>query len=140
MAQAVHRISIREGRDPAEYALVAFGGAGPQHACGLAEQLGITRCLVPADAGLLSAYGLGAARIERFAERQVLRPLAEVAHRVPAWLRQLEAEAVERLADEGVVAALVEVRHRPVELRLEGQDASLLVEAGSARPPHGDIP
>ena len=44
----------------------------------LAEQLGIRRCLVPADAGLLSAYGLGAARIERFAERQVLRPLLEV--------------------------------------------------------------
>jgi 5-oxoprolinase (ATP-hydrolysing) len=134
MAQAVRRISIREGCDPAEYALVAFGGAGPQHACGLAEQLGIERCLVPADAGLLSAYGLGAARIERFAERQVLRPLAEVAERVPQWLERLEAEALSRLEGEGVEPRTAEIRRRPVELRLAGQDSSLLVEGGSARP------
>lgn len=133
MAQAVHRISIREGRDPAKYALVAFGGAGPQHACGLAELLGIRRCLVPADAGLLSAYGLGSARIERFAERQVLRPLTEVADRVPEWLGRLEADAIGRLERDGVEAEAVEIRRRPVELRLAGQDASLLVEAGSSR-------
>jgi 5-oxoprolinase (ATP-hydrolysing) len=131
MAQAVHRISIREGRDPASYALVAFGGAGPQHACGLAELLGIERCLVPVDAGLLSAYGLGAASIERFAERQVLRPLAAVADRVPGWLERLEAEAIGRLRGDGVEAAEVEIRRRPVELRLAGQDSTLLVEAGS---------
>ncbi len=134
MAQAVHRISIREGRDPAEYALVAFGGAGPQHACGLAELLGITRCLVPADAGLLSAYGLGTARIERFAERQVLRPLEEVARQVPRWLGELETEAVGRLERDGVPPATVEIRRRPVELRLAGQDSSLLVEADASRP------
>jgi 5-oxoprolinase (ATP-hydrolysing) len=134
MAQAVRRISIREGRDPAGYALVAFGGAGPQHVCGLAELLGIASCLVPADAGLLSAYGLGAARIERFAERQVLRPLAEVADRVPRWLDELEVDAVERLGRDGVDVAAVEIRRRPVELRLSGQDSSLLVEGGSPRP------
>ena len=133
MAQAVRRISIREGHDPATYALVAFGGAGPQHACGLADLLGIQRCLVPADAGLLSAYGLGAARIERFAERQVLEPLAEVAPRVGEWIEELEAEALSRLESDGVDRQAMEVRRRPVELRLAGQDSSLLVEAGSAR-------
>jgi 5-oxoprolinase (ATP-hydrolysing) len=133
MAQAVHRISIREGCDPARYALVAFGGAGPQHACGLAELLGIRQCLVPADAGLLSAYGLGAARIERFAERQVLRLLEEVIDRVPKWLEKLEVDAVDRLYRDGVARGAVEIRRRPVELRLAGQDSSLLVEAGSPR-------
>jgi 5-oxoprolinase (ATP-hydrolysing) len=133
MAQAVRRISIREGCDPADYALVAFGGAGPQHACGLAELLGMERCLVPADAGLLSACGLGAARIERFAERQVLRPLEEVAERVPGWLEQLAAVATERLEHDGLERSAVEIRRRPVELRLAGQDSSLLVEAGAAR-------
>ena len=133
MAQAVRRISVREGRDPTAYALVAFGGAGPQHACGLAEQLGIGRCLVPADAGLLSAYGLGAARIERFAERQVLRPLVEVAPAVPVWLAELEEEAASRLAADGVDRRLTEIRRRLGELRLAGQDSSLLVEVGDAR-------
>ncbi|MFQ5349281.1 MAG: hydantoinase/oxoprolinase family protein [Thermoanaerobaculia bacterium] len=132
MAQAVHRISIREGHDPGEYALVAFGGAGPQHACGLAELLGIDRCLVPADAGLLSAHGLGAASIERFAARQVLRPLLEVADKVPVWLERLEAEAVGRLGRDGVEPATVEIRRRPAELRLAGQDSTLLVEAGAS--------
>ena len=139
MAQAVHRISIREGRDPADYALVAFGGAGPQHACGLAELLGIGRCLVPADAGLLSACGLGAARLERFAERQVLRPLDEVADRVPGWLEELEERAVASLGRDGLEPSAVEIRRRPVELRLAGQDSSLQVEAGPAGALTGDF-
>ncbi len=78
MADAVRRISVRRGYDPSEYALVAFGGAGGQHACSLAELLGMERVLVPEDAGLLSALGLGSALVERFAQRQVLAPLAEV--------------------------------------------------------------
>ncbi|HET9229403.1 MAG TPA: hydantoinase/oxoprolinase family protein, partial [Thermoanaerobaculia bacterium] len=59
MAEAIRSISLRRGYDPAEYALVAFGGAGAQHACALAELLGIGHVIVPRDAGLLSALGLG---------------------------------------------------------------------------------
>src|SRR5262249_37140177 len=71
------------------YALVAFGGAGAQHACAVASRLGIRRVLVPEDAGLLSAAGLAAAVVERFAERQVLLPLAEVRDQIGPLLDEL---------------------------------------------------
>ncbi|MEM9016210.1 MAG: hydantoinase/oxoprolinase family protein, partial [Verrucomicrobiota bacterium] len=71
MADAIQTISIRDGADPADYALLAFGGAGPLHACEIAERLAIETILVPGEAGLLSAYGLERASVERFAESQV---------------------------------------------------------------------
>jgi len=129
MAEAVRRISVRRGYDPVEHALVAFGGAGPQHACALAELLGIATVLVPPDAGLLSALGLGHARLERFAERQVLRPLEEVEERVPEWLAELAAAARRELAGDGV-GGPCSVR-RLAGLRLLGQESTLEVEAGS---------
>jgi 5-oxoprolinase (ATP-hydrolysing) len=58
MAEALRQVSTRDGYDCRDHTLVAFGGAGPQHACALARELGMKRILVPADAGLLSAWGL----------------------------------------------------------------------------------
>jgi len=75
MAEAIRHISVRKGIDPAAYSLIAFGGAGGQHACRVAELLGMEEVILPGDAGLLSAVGLGHAVIERFAQREVLRPL-----------------------------------------------------------------
>ena len=102
MAEAIRGISVREGVDPAGYALVAFGGAGGQHACRVADLLGMRTILVPADAGLLSAMGLGCAAVERFAEREILEELDAVEGRVEAILAELEAEADEALLLEGV--------------------------------------
>ncbi len=129
MADAVRRISVRRGYDPSEHALVAFGGAGGQHACSLAELLGIERVLVPPDAGLLSALGLGSAVVERFAQRQVLAPLAEIAGELEGRLEALAAEAVEAVRREGVPADEVVVRRRIAHLRLAGQETTLPVEA-----------
>lgn len=126
MAEAIRSISLRRGYDPAEYALVAFGGAGAQHACALAELLGIGHVVVPRDAGLLSALGLGAAVVERFAHRQVLEPLARVADRLPGWLDELGREALEAVAAEGVSGV---VRRRLVNLRFMGQDEALPIES-----------
>jgi 5-oxoprolinase (ATP-hydrolysing) len=131
MAAAVRRISLREGYRPADHALVAFGGAGPQHACSLAELLGIAVVLVPREASLLSAAGLAAARIERFAERQVLEPLTEVADRIPQMVAQLSAQAAEAVAAEGVPLEEVVPSLRRVTLRLAGQDATLAVDYGT---------
>jgi 5-oxoprolinase (ATP-hydrolysing) len=128
MAEAVRRISVRRGYDPADYALVAFGGAGGQHACSLAELLGIEWVVVPEDAGLLSAVGLGAAVVERFAQRQVLAPLAEVGEALAAWLAELAEEAVGAVRREGVAAGDVVVRRRIAHLRLAGQETSVPVE------------
>ncbi|MCL4741376.1 MAG: hydantoinase B/oxoprolinase family protein [Phycisphaerales bacterium] len=130
MADAVRRVSAREGYDPTEYALVAFGGAGPQHACGIARRLGVRTVVVPPDAGLLSAAGLGAARIERFAERTVLRPLTGD----DAWLRAVEAEvereARDAVADEGVDTDAISTLGVWLDLRFEGQDEAVEVGAG----------
>ncbi len=71
MADAIRTISIRDGADPTEYALLAFGGAGPLHACDIADRLDISTILIPGEAGLLSAYGLERASIERIAEAQI---------------------------------------------------------------------
>lgn len=121
MAEAVRRISVREGCDPREYSLVAFGGAGPQHACAIADRLGITEILVPRQAGILSACGTGSAAQEVIAVKQVLQPLAPTLAALPDILHELEAEALHALP-----AGLL---HRQLaELRLQGQDTCLTVD------------
>ncbi|HKI02683.1 MAG TPA: hydantoinase/oxoprolinase family protein [Thermoanaerobaculia bacterium] len=128
MAEAIRSISLRRGYDPAGHALVAFGGAGAQHACAVAELLGIASVLVPADAGLLSALGLGAALVERFAHRQVLEPLESARVRLAGWLEELGREASEAVAAEGIGPEEIAVRRRLLNLRFAGQEAALAVE------------
>jgi 5-oxoprolinase (ATP-hydrolysing) len=135
MAEAIRSISLRRGYDPADHALVAFGGAGAQHACAVAELLGMTRIVVPRDAGLLSALGLGAAVVERFAHRQVLEPLDRVRDRLPAWLDELGSEAAAAVEAEGVPADEVRVRRRILNLRFAGQDEALAVEPAPGEAP-----
>lgn len=128
MADAIRAISLRQGHDPAEYALVAFGGAGGQHACGVAERLGIRAVVVPPDAGLLSALGIGHAVLERFAERQVLRPLEEVRDDLIGWMAELAEEAARAMRSEGVGEGGMEIRRRIANLRFRGQESTLAVE------------
>jgi len=123
MADAIRTVSLRRGYDPADYALVAFGGAGGQHACGVADRLGIRNVVVPADAGLLSALGLRHAVVERFAELQVLEPLERALPRVGALVERLAARARERVESEGVPGEEIEVRRRSIHLRFAGQDS-----------------
>ena len=131
MADAIRRISISRGYDPADYALVSFGGAGGQHACAIASELGMETVIVPVDTSLLSAVGLGHAVVERFAHRQVLEPLDGGG--VAAAVGDLEREALDRLLEErGVNLTGAAVRRRIVRLRLLGQETALEVEPGSA--------
>jgi 5-oxoprolinase (ATP-hydrolysing) len=128
MADAIRGISLRRGYDPGEYALVAFGGAGAQHACGVASRLGIGTVIVPADAGLLSALGIGHAPLERFAERQELRTLDEVAAEIASAFHALASEAADAVAREGVNPSEVIIRRRIASLRYVGQDSTLAVD------------
>ncbi len=77
MVRALRVVSVEQGLDPRDFALVAFGGAGPLHACALAEELGMRTVLVPAAAGVLSALGLVAADERREHVRSYVCPLAE---------------------------------------------------------------
>jgi N-methylhydantoinase A/oxoprolinase/acetone carboxylase beta subunit len=77
MVRALRVVSVEQGLDPRDFALVAFGGAGPLHACALAEELGMSTVLVPAAAGVLSALGLVAADERRDAVRTYVTPLVD---------------------------------------------------------------
>lgn len=121
MAEAIRGVSVREGSDPGEFALLAFGGAGPQHACAVAEKLGVRAVLVPADAGLLSAWGLERARRQEQRVRQVPRPFDAVAKDLPSIWKDLADDAGAPLHDP-------EFRWL-ADLRLTGQDTSLGIEA-----------
>jgi N-methylhydantoinase A len=78
MLRALRVVSVERGHDPRDFALVAFGGAGPLHACALADELGIEAVLVPETAGVLSALGLVAGDERRDSVVSYVRPLAEV--------------------------------------------------------------
>jgi len=121
MTDAIRRISIGEGYDPADHTLLAFGGAGPQHACAVAESLGLKTILVPEHAGILSAVGLQEAVPERIVQRDVRLPLAEC----------LEAVRCSRFSvfdDVSKPTLKREQRTQIAELRLKGQDTPLQVE------------
>ena len=130
MANAIKKISVQRGRDVTGYVLTTFGGAGGQHACAVADALGISRILVPPMAGLLSAYGLGLADTVAMRERALDIPLEQAAlSPIGELATALEADARAQLADEGIAAERVRVAHR-VHLRYEGIDTSLAVGCG----------
>ena len=112
MTDAIRRISIGEGFAPADHALLAFGGAGPQHACAVAESLGMQTILVPEHAGILSAVGLQEAVPERIIEKEIRLPLAAALDMLPGELSGLPPGERTQIA----------------ELRLKGQDTPLQVE------------
>ena len=128
MAQAIRKISIQKGFNPEEHTLVAFGGAGAQHALAVAAKLKMQKVLVPSDAGLLSAYGLRQAMLEQFATHQVLKPLSGVEGELPSILKSLEDEAESGLERQGVDAEDREITNRELFLRFKGQDTSLEIE------------
>ncbi|TVQ05790.1 MAG: 5-oxoprolinase [Balneolaceae bacterium] len=128
MAQAIRKISIQKGFDPAGYTLVAFGGAGAQHALAVAEKLKISRVLVPADAGLLSAYGLMQAKLEQIVSRQVLQTLDKAAAGLQSLFRELSNEAITGLQNQGVDKNRIVISRKILHLRLLGQDSSLEIE------------
>jgi 5-oxoprolinase (ATP-hydrolysing) len=128
MAAAIRKISVRRGYDATRYPLLAFGGAGPQHACAVASLLAMDTALVPLDASLLSAAGVGAAVVERFAQLQLLQTVDEVgAEGVAALFARLDEEACDAVKVEGVEPARIRVRRRIAHLRLDGQDSTLEV-------------
>ncbi|MEQ7005117.1 hydantoinase B/oxoprolinase family protein [Actinopolymorpha sp. B17G11] len=127
MANAVKKISVQKGHDVTEYVLTTFGGAGAQHACAVADSLGIHTVLVPPMAGVLSALGIGLAdtttmreqSVESRLDHAVLPRLAEVAD-------SLADAASDELLDEGVRPDRLRLLRR-AHLRYEGTDTALPV-------------
>jgi 5-oxoprolinase (ATP-hydrolysing) len=129
MAEAIKKISLRKGYNPAQYALVAFGGAGAQHATAIASLLNINSVLIPGKAGLLSAKGLGHASIQAFAEQQVLKTLDHIESGLSSIFQQLEKKAREKLKSQlNDIKVSVKIRRRIIFMRLEGQESTLEIE------------
>lgn len=128
MADAIRRISLRRGYDPADHALVAFGGAGGQCACRVAELLGMRTVIIPVEAGLLSALGLGFARMERFSQRHISEPLDDIAERLDAWRDELARCAREELAADGADPRGRTTERAIAYLRFTGQETLIPVE------------
>ena len=128
MANAIKEISVERGHDVADYTLQCFGGAGGQHACHVAEALGMSRVLIHPFAGVLSAYGMGLASIRAMQEAQLDVPLAghvtQAAHVVDDLGEKAEAEVRAQGAND--------ITRAPCAyLRYEGSHQSLEVPFGS---------
>ena len=133
MANAIKKISVQRGHDVTEYTLCTFGGAGGQHACLVADALGMTTVFVHPLAGVLSAYGMGLADQSVSRERAVEVVLADdQAATLDEVLASLEIAAVDELVGQGVERSRIETLRR-AHLRYAGTDSALTV-------PHGDLP
>ena len=127
MANAIKKISVARGYDVTKYTLQCFGGAGGQHACGVADALGMTRVLVHPLAGVLSAYGMG------LADQNVMRETAVELKLVPEHitalrdaLGELALAAQHELEKQEVSRGDIRV-HRRVHVRYDGTDSALIV-------------
>ncbi|MGH6659874.1 MAG: hydantoinase B/oxoprolinase family protein, partial [Sphingomicrobium sp.] len=121
MAAAIRKISIARGHDVTRYTLACFGGAGGQHACQVADALGMERILIHPLAGLLSAFGIGIADVKAIREMSWLQPLDV---EFGAALASLEEQARGALLGQGVEAGRIEVERR-ARLRTSGSDTTL---------------
>lgn len=125
MVKAISIVSVERGRDPREFTMVAFGGAGPVHSCDLADEMGIREIIVPIHAGLFSAYGL----IVGDLTRSFSAPVMGSTRNLKRHFDELEDETQREMEREGFRRFGIE---RFVEVRYQGQSHELLL------PYHGD--
>ena len=131
MANAIKKISVARGYDVTRYTLQCFGGAGGQHACLVADALGMTRVLVHPMAGVLSAYGMGLADQNVMREQAIEQLLgAEVLPRLQQTIDALTKSAQAEFNQQAIMASDLEV-HQRVHVRYQGSDAALVVPFGS---------
>ncbi len=130
MANAIKKISTQRGYDVTEYTLQCFGGAGGQHACDIADTLGMTSIFVHPFAGVLSAYGMGLADLRVLKEKAVEEPLVSGYADAKAVLDSLEQEGTAEMAAQGIVTDRITALRR-LHLRYEGTDMALLIPDGS---------
>ena len=131
MANAIKEISIQRGYDVTEYTLACFGGAGGQHACLVADALGMTRVFLHPFAGVLSAYGMGLADIRVMREQAVEAQLsADVVADLEGALAALGRDGRAEMAKQHIDEAKMSVLNK-AHVRYDGTDAALVVDFGS---------
>ena len=130
MANAIKKISVQRGYDVTEYTLNCFGGAGGQHACLVADALGMKRVFLHPFAGVLSAYGMGLADIRSLREHQLEMELNnEAVDKIREVSSKLHQATVDEVQKQGIAAEDISIITK-VHIRYEGTDSSLLVDFG----------
>ena len=129
MANAIKKISVQRGYDVTGYTLQCFGGAGGQHACPVADTLGIRRIFVHPLAGVLSAFGMGLADIRALRQIQVdqLLARADIEAVLAAIAEPLRRDACREVGEQGIDAADIAAQCQ-VHLRYQGTDTTLIVD------------
>jgi 5-oxoprolinase (ATP-hydrolysing) len=131
MAQAIKKISVQRGYDITRYTLTCFGGAGGQHACAVADALGMTTVLIHPLSGILSAYGMGLADIRANRQQAIEKSLADkVVPELKEIGDRLGAGNRDELAGQGIPADATTTFPR-AHLRYKGTDTALIVDAGT---------
>jgi 5-oxoprolinase (ATP-hydrolysing) len=128
MANAIKKISVQRGYDVTQYTLCCFGGAGGQHACLIAEALGMTQVLIHPLAGVLSAYGMGLAEVRSLKQQAVEMGLtAEAIPSLQQTLADLAAMGRQELLKQSIAAERIQILQK-VHLRYEGTDLAVIVD------------
>jgi N-methylhydantoinase A len=137
MAQAIRTLTVEKGIEPRDFALVAFGGAGPMHAAFLAQELEVGEVLVPRFPGAFSAWGMLETEIRKDFARAYFTPLSDLDHEdLAAAVREQEQEASDALAEEGIPVGERRVEHA-LDIRYVGQEYTLTIPLLSAAEPSG---
>jgi 5-oxoprolinase (ATP-hydrolysing) len=131
MANAIKKISIRRGYDTKEYALCCFGGAGAQHACGVADALGISKILIHPLAGVLSAYGMGLADQRIMKEQAVEKKLeSSLVEDLQGVVFELERTGREEMRMQGVADENIRTLHK-LHVKYKDAGTSIIVDFGA---------
>lgn len=133
MANAIKKISVQRGYDVTEYTLNCFGGAGGQHACLVADALGMKSIFLHPFSGVLSAYGMGLAEIRALREAQMGCDLVKetIQADLDEYCKPLIESARKEVQMQGVEPGQISIVTK-VHIRYEGTDTNLLVDAGNA--------
>ena len=132
MANAIKKISVQRGYDVTRYTLCCFGGAGGQHACLVADALGMKRIFIHPHAGVLSAYGMGLADLRAIHEKSVEAPLTDqLVEELEVAFNSLSDETRNELLVQGVTAEMITVLYK-TQIRYSGTDTALSVPAADA--------
>ncbi len=126
MASAINKLATKKGVELKELALTTFGGAGGQHACDIAEILGINQIIIPYDAGILSAYGIGMADFDKIYSKLLLRPLKHQSFHED-W-QELLFRAFNDFKIADFEKDQVKIKHKYYYVRFKGQDVSLEID------------
>lgn len=132
MASAIESVSVAKGYDPKDYALMSFGGAGAQHACAVADLLGMTRIVDHPRSAILSAVGISMADLKSHAVKSILQPVNLISQQdLQIVFADLEQEAMDKLVRDQTATfdgqAKITIKRR-LELRYQGLDGALVVD------------